>query len=313
MVPLISPSANIFLNGLSRIQTTINTATAELSSGYRISQPSDAPDQISSLLQLQANLSHNRAVSSNLASVQAQLTSADSGVSTAIQLLDQALSLGAQGANGTATAATRANLAQQVQAIQQQMVGIADTQVSGRYIFSGDQSVTQPYALDLNQPANVPQNGVDRLLTTPVTATRKIEVANRSLIPVDLTAQDLFDHRNNDDSLATDNVFAALNSLRVALTNNDQAGITAAQTSIETASTYLNSKETFYGSTLNQISAATTQISSANTNLQQQISSIRDTDVVQTAIELTAAETQSQAALAAEAKLPRTSLFDFLG
>jgi flagellar hook-associated protein 3 FlgL len=317
MIPSLNPSSNLFLNGLTRLQTRITLATAELSSGRRISQPSDAPDQISPLLQLQAELSHHQAVASNLTSVQAEVSGADQAMSTAIQLLDQARSLAAQGATGTTSDATRMSLAQQVQSIQEQMVGLADTQVRGRYIFAGDQYQTQPYALDLNQAANVPQNGVDRQLIIPVASTRQIELSDQSFTSVDQTAQDLFDHRNADDSLAPDNVFAALNALRVALQNPGdpqfQANITAAQTSLQTASAYLNSKQTLYGIAQNRLAAAVTQINAENVNLQQQISSIRDTDVVQTALELTSAETQNQAAMAAVAKAPHASLFDFLG
>ena len=313
MIPSLSPSSNSFLNGIDRLQTTINLATERISSGYRINQPSDAPDQISPLLQLQANLAHNQTVTANLNTLQADVTSADQAISSALQLLDQARSIGAQGATGTTSAATQAQLADQIQSIQEQMVTLANTNVAGRYIFSGDQSSSAAYQLDLNQPANVPQNGVDRLLTVPVTATRQIELSDRTFTNVDLTAQDLFDHRNTDDSLAADNVFAALNSMRIALANNNQPGINAAQTALETSSSYLNAKETFYGNATNRITAAQNQITTENNDLTQQISNIRDTDVAQTALALTAAETQSQAALAAEAKIPRSTLFDYLG
>jgi flagellar hook-associated protein 3 FlgL len=312
MIPSLSPSENFFLNGLTRLQSKITTATAQLSSGYRISQPSDAPDQIAPLLQLQAVLCHNRATTSALTRVQADVAGADQAVSSAIQLLDQARSIGAQGASTASSTATRAALAEQVISIQQQMVALANTQSAGRYVFGGDQDASPPYALNLNQPLTVPQNGVDRLFTSPLSATRDIEVSDRAFIRIDQTAQDLFDHRQADDSLASDNVFAALDSLRVALQNDDESGITAAQTSLHAASSWLNSTQGLYGSALNRINAATTQINNENVNLEQQISSIRDTDVVQTAMELTSAETQNQAAMAAEAKLPRTSLFDFL-
>jgi flagellin-like hook-associated protein FlgL len=165
----------------------------------------------------------------------------------------------------------------------------------------------------LNQLPAVPQNGVDRLLTLPVTATRQIELSSRVTAAVDQTSQDLFDHRNADDSLATDNVFAALNALRVALTKDDEPGIKAAQISLQTAATYLNSQEGFYGTVLTRISSAKNQLESENSSLQQQISSIRDTDVVQAALQLSSAVAQNQAALAAESKRPRTTLFDYLG
>jgi flagellar hook-associated protein 3 FlgL len=311
MFPSLSPQTNIFLNGLSQLQTTINNATSQLTSGYRITQPADAPDQISPLLQLQANLSHNQAISNNLTSVQASVNGADQAVSSGIQLLNQALSLASEGAGSTVTAATRASLAQQVQTIQQQMVNLANTQVARQYVFSGDLSNQPSYALDLSQPPTVPQNGVDRLITPASTGT--VELADSTFIPVSQTAETLFDHRDADDSLASDNVFAALNSLQVALTNNDTAGISAAQDSLHTAYNYLNSKETFYGTTLDQVTASVNQISSENVNLQQQISTIRDANVAQTALTLTSAESENQAALAAEGRFPNTSLFNFLG
>jgi flagellin-like hook-associated protein FlgL len=185
-------------------------------------------------------------------------------------------------------------------------------QGTANFSVSDDHSTSGVYVLDGNSTAAaIPANGVDRLQAS--NATRRIEVADRSFIAYSQTAQTLFDHRNPDDSMASDNVFAALNSLRVGLTNNDQSAITAAQSSLHAAFDYLNAQETFYGNTLDRISAATNRISTENINLQQQISAIRDTDVAETALRLSSAETQSQDALAAEGKIPHTSLFDFLG
>ena len=59
-----------------------------------------------------------------------------------------------------------------------------------------------------------------------------------------------------DDTLASDNVFAAVNSLRVALANNDQPGISAAIASIKSAQDYLSQQLAFYGGVQNQITNA---------------------------------------------------------
>lgn len=305
MIPSLSPSSNRFLDNLNRVEQEIQTVTAQVSSGYRISQPSDAPDQISPLLRLQASLQHNQSVSKNLSTVQAQVSSADQAVTSAIQLLDQALSIGAQGASSTATAGTRQSLVPQVQAIQQQMVSLADTEVAGHYVFSGDQDGSPPYSYDSAT------NTVQRLFTP--TATRQVELADRTTTAVDQTAQDLFDHRNADDSAAPDNIFAALSALSTALQNNDQPGVAAAEQSLQSASSYINSKQTFYGAVENRVSSAVSQITTENTSLQQGISAIRDTDEAQAALTLTSAETDQQAAMAAEGKRPHSSLFDFLG
>ncbi len=509
MIPSLSPATNQFLTSLSALQQVMTTTTEQLTSGYAINQPSDAPDEIAPLLQLMANQSYNQTVLENLSNVQASVTGADQAVSSAVQLLQQASSLGAEGANSATTAATRTQLAEQVEDLQQQMVALADTQVSGQYIFAGDQSNSMPYALDLNpspvalgttpavainpndtatftiqtaagsnsiaitgqngdtlesqigelnsqlqadnlaitaslnaagvlefqsnsafsisgvagiagnlvsatqetidntslnsydwagqaaapgggndvevtaggvtatatladpaaptqadvdainsalqaqgitnvsaildlaqsgtisfqgstnfsvsddhlvagtfaldgNSAVTPQNGVDRLVA-PQQVTGQVDIGNHTFITVAQTAQDLFDNRNADDSVASDNVFAALNSLRIALTNNDTAGITAAQTSLESASGYLNSQDVFYGATENRLDAAVNQLTAQNTGLTQQISALRDTNTVQAAETLTQVQTEEQAALDAEGKFPPVTLFDYLG
>ena len=153
--------------------------------------------------------------------------------------------------------------------------------------------------------------GVDRLVTTQ--ATQQIQDTNGSTFSTSETAQTIFDHRNPDDTVASDNLFAAVSGLQTALANNDTAGINTALDSLHTASDYLNSQQAFYGTVQDRVTNATNAAQSQNVFLQAQIGSIRNADATQAAIELTAGQTDLSAAYAAEAKLPKTSLFDYLG
>jgi flagellar hook-associated protein 3 FlgL len=153
-------------------------------------------------------------------------------------------------------------------------------------------------------------NGVDRLLTSP--ATRLIQDSNGVVFAVSKTAQDLFDHRNPDDSLAADNVFAAVNSLRVALANNDQAGTEAAATSIQKAQDYLSLQGTFYGAVQNRVTNALDIAQKFQLQWKSALSNEKDTDVAAAATELTQEQLNQQAAMQAQASMPRNSLFDFL-
>jgi flagellar hook-associated protein 3 FlgL len=238
--------------------------------------------------------------------VKSETDTAEKALETATQLLDRATSLASEGANTTETAASRQSIAQEVTGILQELVGLSQTAVQGRFVFSGDQSQQPSYSLDLNAPT-----GVDRLLT-PM-ATRQIQDASGVTFTVARTAQDIFDHRNPDDSVANDNVFAAVNNLRVSLQNNDQAGIANALTSLRTADDYMNTQLSFYGSVQNRIQDATDFSTKYQVQLQTDLSQIQDADVTQAALQLSQSSTQLNTALSAEAKMPRTSLFDFLG
>ncbi len=302
----ISPPSQIFLSNLARLQNATNQAQEQLSSGFKVQAPSDAPDQISELLQLEANLQSNTQVTTNLSTVKAQVDSGESALSNAVLLTQQAVSLGAQGASSTQTASARQTLGQQVQDILSQLVGISNTTVAGKYIFSGDSSNSSSYQVD-----STSTTGVDRLITTQ--ASQQIQDTNGATFPISETAQTIFDHRNPDDSLAPDNLFAAVSGLQTALANNDTAGISTALASLHTAADYLNSQQAFYGTVQDRVASATTTGQSQSVSLQAQIALIRDADPTQAAIELTAGQTDLSAAYGAEAKLPKTSLFDYLG
>jgi len=126
--------------------------------------------------------------------------------------------LGAQGANGTASAQDRIVIAGEIGAILQRLVGVADTSVEGRYVFSGDADQQSPYAIDLTQtnPVSAYQGSA---------ATRQVQNWDGARITIGKTAQEIFDTPNQQQ-----NVFVVVASLRTALLNNDQAGITSAAT-----------------------------------------------------------------------------------
>jgi flagellar hook-associated protein 3 FlgL len=305
MISNLSPQSQQFLAAVGFAQQRIALANRQLSSGLKIQAASDGPDVVSELLQLRANLQKNSQLTDNLGLARSDADVADTSLSSATQLMDTALSLAAQGATATTDASGRQAIAGQVEGILQQMVAYANTQSAGRYIFGGDADTSAPYQLDLSQA-----NGVDQLTTAA--ATRLIEDPAGGSFPASQTAQEIFDDRNPDGSTPNDNVFAALNSLRVALLNNNTGGITAATTSLKAASDHLNVSLGYYGTVQNRIQDATTWAGNYNLQLQTQISQLQDADVAAASLELTQGTTQLQAAFASEAQIPRYTLFNFL-
>jgi flagellar hook-associated protein 3 FlgL len=261
----------------------------------------DDPAHLPALMEVRASLEHNKQISSNLGRVKTETDSAEGALSNAVSLLDNVATLASEAQPNTQTAASRQQIAEQVAADLQQMVGIANTNVEGRYIFSGDADQTQPYGLDLTQ-------------TNPVSAyygaatTRSVEHPDGSTFAVSRTAQDMFDSAD-----PSTNVFAAVSNLRSALLKNDQAGIDASITAVQQASRYLNTQLAFYGTAQSRVNSAIDFAANLQTQLQTQQSQLEDADLTESITELSQAGIQQQAALAAEKEMPRTSLFDYLG
>lgn len=306
MVTNLSPASQAFLVNIERVQQQVADATQQVSSGRRVNVASDAPDEVDAILQLRADIARNSQIKSNLGLAKADADAADAALTSASQLMDRAITLGSQGATFTLDASGRRSIAAEVQSLQDQMLAISRTTVQGRYIFSGDSDNSPAYASDPSAAT-----GVDRLLTAP--ATQRVEDPSGGSFAVGKTAQDIFDHRNDDDSLASDNVFAALNNLRTALENNDTDGITAAVGALHDASDHLNASQAFYGSVQNRIADATNYADQYDVQLQTELSQKQDADVAQEAMLMSQGNIQLEAAFQMQAKMPHTSLFDFLG
>lgn len=320
----LNPSAALFLANVNRIEQRITQANNQVSSGNRINVPADSPDQVQWLLQLRTEEQKNSQIQSNLTLANTDTSAADSALSSAISLMDRAVQLATQGANFTQTADTRANIAQEVASIQAQMVAFSQTQVQGRYIFSGDQASSATYQLDLLPPPDPtvpvdPAAPVDPATLTGVeqlsagAATQRVEDPAGGSFAASLTAQAIFDNRDASGNPAADNVFAALNSLRIALLSNDQTGVTNSMTSLKAASLHLNNTEAFYGGVETRIQEASTFASNYETQLKTEISNIQDADIPAAATELTQANIQLQAAFQMQAQMPTHTLFDYLG
>ncbi len=294
-----------FLTNLNLLQQQMAATQQQISSGSKISQASDAPNSVGDVLQLESDLGRVNQVTSNLNLVSGSVNSAESALETATQMLDQVSSIATQAVGTTASAASRTTFSQQVGQILTSLVGVSQTQFNGAYVFGGDQPTTPSYQVDFSNA-----NGVDRLVTTQSTAL--IQDASGITFAVSKTAQDIFDHRNPDDTLASDNVFAAVNSLRVALANNDQPGISAAITSLQSAQSYLSQQLAFYGGVQNQISNAQDVAQKFQLQDQTSLSNETSTDVAAASVSLTQEQASYQAAIQAESAMPRNSLFDYL-
>ncbi len=302
---VISPEGQNFINALNNIQSQLNTDQAQLASGLVVNQPSDAPDELSPILQLHAQISQNQTLQTTLNGSLGTISAAENALSSSVTLLQNASSIATEATGLSETAATRTTLAQSVQGLMQQMVANANTTVNGQYIFSGDQSTTQLYQLDPTSPT-----GVDRLAIA--TNTDLVQGADGVQISASLTANTIFDARNPDDTVSQNNVFAALNGLETALQNNDLTGINTAINNLQTASTYMNDQLAFYGTAQDQINSSLSSAQTNATQLQTQLSQLTNANEATTITQLTQAQTQMQEALDAQARMPTQTLFDAL-
>jgi flagellar hook-associated protein 3 FlgL len=196
-------------------------------------------------------------------------------------------------------------MADQVATLMQQMVGISNTAVNGKYIFSGDNGGSPSYSYNASSPT-----GVDRLQVSG--STQQAQDGSGGSFSIGLSANQIFDARDSSDNPTQGNVFKAMNDVRTALLNNDTTGLQTALSSVQGASAYLNQQQGFYGSVENRLTSALDQASSQNISLQADLSSRQDVDETKAILEMQQYTVTLQAAIAAESKMPTTTLFNDL-
>jgi flagellar hook-associated protein 3 FlgL len=300
----IQTAANTFLANLSSLEQRLDKTNREVSSGLAVQTVSDDPEDIAEIMQVNAQISANDQVKTNLGQVQTEVNAAEGAISTAISLMDDATQIAAEGASDEAN---RPELASQVSDILTEMQQLASTQVAGRYVFSGDSDQTAPYG-PVNFTAN-PTNGVGAYLGSA--DTRQIINAYGVGFSVSFTAQQIFD--GGPGGTAPNSVFQSLTELYNALTSNNQAAVTAAASDVSSASGYLSGMDAQYGDIQNKISDALTGQSTLDTSLETQLSSLQDVDEAQAVTDQQTESTALNAAETAYAELPKKSLFDYLG
>jgi flagellar hook-associated protein 3 FlgL len=305
MIQGIGAISQEFLANIQTLTQETQATQEQVTTGRSINQPSDNPGELGDVLQLESDLGNVTQVSQNLSQVTGQVNTAESALENATTLLNQITTLGEQGANSSMTASQRSALAQQVQQSLSQMVSLSQTQYDGIYVFSGDDATQPSYQVDPNSPT-----GVDQLITAP--STRVIQDATGTTFTVSQTAQQIFDDQNPDGSPASDNIFAAINSLSVALSNNDTTGIATALNSLQSAQTHLSGSLQFYGGVQDQLSNATSVAQKFQLQYQTSLTQETSTNMATEAVALTQEQTAMQAALQSEASMPKTTLFDLL-
>ena len=283
------------LAALNQTQLATQKAELEIASGRSVNQPSDNPSAAALLVENNDQSVFNSGYLQSLSSVQGQLSTADSTLSSVVTAMQRAISLGVEGANGTLSDSERAAVADELQGIQSQLVSLANTSYQGRYIFAGTNTNTAPYVVDNTVPSGVRYVGNSGV--------NQVSIGNGYQLTVNQPGSQLFSAPGND-------VFLSINNLIQALQTN--TGIDTAVSSVSAAYSYLSGQRVFYGNAMNQAQSQTTYLNTAKLQISQQENTLAGADLATAATNLTQLETDSQATLAAISKYSQMNLFDYL-
>jgi flagellar hook-associated protein 3 FlgL len=285
------------LAALNENQQQINTDLEQISSGQSVNAPSDDPAAAAALVQNADQTSQADQFLRSIGSITAELQNVDSTLNSVTTALQQAISLGVEGANGTLNAADQQALAAQVEGIQSQLVSLANLSYQGNYVFAGTATQTAPYVLDPTSPSGVSYVGNSGV--------NSITIGNQYTIQTNLPGSELFSSSGSD-------VFQAMQDLITGLQNGDASAISSAVGEVTNAANYIDQQRVFYGNTVNQLNSQQTYLNGETTQLAEQQNTLSAADLPSVIGNLENSEVAQQATLEAMSSTLQTNLFNYL-
>jgi flagellar hook-associated protein 3 FlgL len=291
---------NMVPNMLAAIQQSemsLQTALQQVSTGKSVNMPSDNPAAAANMVQNTIETANVDQYTQNVSSILSMAQMADSALSSVVTSLTKAVSLGTEGANGTNSAANQQEIATQVQGILSSVVSQANLSYQGAYLFAGTANTTAPYTADSSSPSGYSYNGNNDV--------NSVQVGDQLSVQANIPGSQVF-------SNSSANVLGSLSSLVAALQSGNTTAIGNATNAVSSALNYVSQQRAIYGNTESQLNSQETFLQQETVTLASQATSLVGVDMAKAAVNLSQAETDNNAALAAAAKVLPDTLLNYL-
>jgi len=313
-----------FIDQITKQRQDVDRARQEVGTGIKVANPSDDPARAATISQFQSTIQrldrHKQRIGSSIGLLESQ----ESIVSGAESLVLRAQELAAQGANGVMSTSARAALAEEVFEIRDALVGLANSQYQGRYIYGGAQDDERPFQEDptgYTVPA-APSEAQKRYVFTTddgADVTRSVQISDSDTVRITTSGDNVFS-----------NAIAAVEQLGRALAGYNTDPAQTAYTfpddydqqtrqireTIDLLSSArtndLSPELTSIGSRLNRMTQSRDIIEAISLSTEQARSVVQDVDVFEAATRLSNLQLALEGLLTSGSRINDLTLLNFL-
>ena len=290
---------------MNELQTAISKVQTQIATGQQLTKPSDDPVKVTAIGRINSALARQSSYSATLATVGDRLTSTETSVKSASDIMTRVKELGIQAANGTLGSGDRANIADELATLRDTLVSLANTQdVNGAYLFSGSK-VNQP-------PFGKSSDGTVEYIGD-LTRT-KVKLGDQQEMVSNLPGTDVFSGvtRGNQGTNQKVGFFHVLDDLITSVKTSSQTGIQQGLGEVDQINNGLTHALSRIGADLNTVDAQKGLIEDTTLRLKTTLSSLADSDYAQTITNLQKESLGLQAVQSSFAKTADLNLFNYL-
>lgn len=303
--PVESTWYRSFLANLTNTKTRYDRALSQASSGKKLNYLSDNPADMSYVLNLRNKIEQVDQFERNIESAFGFLNTSEAALDQVQTLLHTVVGLAEQGASDSNSGEPRERIAERIEAIREEIMTFANTEIMGKFVFAGSATDTAPFEVDTTPPA--PAAGRPwPIVYMGNTDDIDIQADFSITVTTNITGDQVFTGPNVD-------IFDRLANLIEGLRNDDTTAIGAEIGNMnELVSQVSEAIGTIGGRTahLHQIKGLLMNFKSS---MQAKMSSLEDADMAEVITDISREETALQATLQAGSRIQRFSLMNYLG
>lgn len=282
---------NHMLRNLSNSMGSMDKYQEQLSSGRKVSVPSDDPVVAARGMFYRTSLIENGQFQRNVNEAISWMELSDKALDEAGTIMQRVSELAVYSGNAALGPDSLAAIAEEIDQIKQHVGDLANQQVSGRYIFAGTDTFTAPA-----------QNG-DFVSTN--NADIRLELNKQVFLPINVNGQQIFNYPDN-----ANNVFKLLDKLSAELKSGKS--VAGYLDDINAQSDNLNAQRASLGARINRIDLVSERLQNEEISLNKLMSDNEDADMEEVITQLKTQENVHRSALGAGARILQPSLMDFL-
>lgn len=280
----------------------------QLSTGRRISLPSDDPADTETAMRLRTLLREGEQYMRNVDDALAWLEATDAALNHATQVLQRARELIIYGGNGTLTDEARQALATEMNQLIHDLFAVANTKHGQRYLFAGENTLIRPFEAILEEPDDPnspvgnfqyhgtryePADGFDGL---------ELEIEAGNTLRYNIFGNDVFEP-----------IFDVLIAVREHLENGNLDDLTGDDLGkFDEAMDNLLRWRAEVGARVNRLELVRERLSQNQVNLEKLSAEVEGIDIAEVIMRLKMEENVYRAALGAGARIIQPTLLDFL-
>ncbi len=290
------------VEGIAERQAKLLEAQEQLSSGKRVSTPSDDPAAAAQAERLRSREARIAAEQRAATHARQMLSSADTALGDATDLLQSAREALLAASNATTTPQDRALYGEQLRQLRGQLLAVANRgDGTGGYVFGGQGTLTPPVA----------ESGTQYLAPAGTQV-----VGQEQQNPVSLDGRENFTAIRTPSG--TESIFERLDTAIAAVTDPATTQVQAAAAagtaigSVDRAIDRFGVTRTVVGERLRALDAHEQALASGSIENQSRLSDLVDVDFARGASNMIQQQTSLEAALKSYAQVARMTLFDYV-